>query len=364
MMLPVFINNAGLQRDNRQYTNDRFREAESCTKVQNGGYKMKVLTSISKFVSKYMALIAIAVTVFAFLVDGSFTSWVANANVLGGFITVNHLLMVVMFGMGLTLKLSDFATVFKRPKDVLIGCVAQFTVMPFLAFVLCKVFQLPTELAVGVMLVGTCPGGTSSNVMTYMAKGDVALSVGMTAVSTILAPFLTPALTWFYLRTSVDVNMYSMFISIIQVVIVPIALGFIINKFFEKVTQALVEVLPLVSVTAICVIIGFVMDANNEKLMTCGFLIIVVVMLHNMCGYGLGFLIAKLFKLETPKRNAIAIEVGMQNSGLATSLAGSAFSNLALATVPGAVFSAWHNISGAIVANIMAAQAEKQKAGK
>ena len=173
-----------------------------------------------------------------------------------------------MFGMGLTLKPHDFQVVFSRPKDVLIGCAAQFTIMPLLAFLLTKAFQLPPELAVGVILVGTCPGGTSSNVMTYLSKGDVALSVGMTAVSTVLAPFLTPLLTYFYAGQRVDVDMVSMFLSIVKVVILPIALGFLVNHFFHTFTERAVEVLPLISTTAIVAIVAAVVSANSAKIMT------------------------------------------------------------------------------------------------
>lgn len=323
---------------------------------------MKVLRSVTKFVSRYMAVIVIAVTLFAFFVKNSFTSWVGNPAVLGGFINVNHLLMVVMFGMGLTLKFSDFAVVFSHPKEIILGEIAQFLIMPLLGFLLCMAFSLPPELAIGVILVGCCPGGTSSNVMTYMAKSDVPLSVGMTAVSTILAPFLTPLLTRFYVglynsasaQAVITVDVLGMFLSIIQIVVIPIALGLLINRFFAKFTQMVTDILPLISCVAICLIVGFVIDANSEKLFVNGLLIIVVVVLHNVCGYGLGFLVGKVAKLPAEKRNAIAIEVGMQNSGMATSLAASCFPDLALATVPGAIFSAWHNVSGAIVAAVMA----------
>ena len=257
-----------------------------------------------------------------------------------------------MFGMGLTLKPADFKVVFSRPKDVVIGCIAQFTIMPLLAFLLCKVFQLPVELAVGVILVGTCPGGTSSNVMTYMSKGDVALSVGMTGVSTLLAPFLTPALTLLYAGQSVDVNVMNMFMSIVKVVIVPIALGFLINRFLPKVAETIADILPLISTMAIVAIVGAVVAANAAKLMECGVLIILVVVFHNLLGYTVGYGVGKLLKLDVTKCRAISIEVGMQNSGLATSLAGAHFAQYPLATIPGAVFSVWHNISGAILANL------------
>lgn len=322
---------------------------------------MKFLVKCSQFFQKYMAVIVVVITIFAYVVENSFTSWVANPNFLGGQITVNHLLMIVMFGMGLTMKVSDFAIVFSRPRDIILGEVAQFVIMPLTAFILCTIFKLPAELAVGIILVGCCPGGTSSNVMTFMAKGDVALSIGMTSVSTVLAPILTPLITGFYISLyssttssgAINVDLMSMFIGIVQIVIVPIVLGLIINKFFEKVAQTFVQILPMISCIAICIIVGFVIDANSAKLFANGVLIIFVVLLHNCCGYGLGFLIGKLVKLSPAKRNAIAIEVGMQNSGLATSLAASCFPDLALATVPGAIFSACHNITGAIVAGIM-----------
>lgn len=269
---------------------------------------------------------------------------------------VNTLLGIVMFGMGLTLKASDFKVVFSRPKDIIIGAVAQFTIMPLLAFVLTKLFQLPPELAVGVILVGTCPGGTSSNVMTYLAKGDVALSVGMTGVSTILAPFLTPLLTKLYAGQTVDVDLLSMFLSIVKVVIVPIVLGCIINKLFSSFTEKVTTILPLVSVTAIVAIVAAVVSANSSKIMTCGFLIMLVVVLHNCLGYALGFAVSKALKLDMSKCKAVAIEVGMQNSGLATSLAATHFAQYPLATIPGAVFSVWHNISGAIFANFIASK--------
>ena len=305
---------------------------------------MKVFEKIGDVIKKYMALIVLVIAALALFVPGS-CLWIQTA-------WVNYLLMIVMFGMGLTLKLEDFKLVFTRPKDILIGCIAQFTLMPLLAFVLGKVFSLDAALLAGVVLVGTCPGGTSSNVITYLSKGDVALSVGMTSVNTLLAPILTPAITYLLLRTTVSVDPVSMFLSIVKVVIVPIALGFIINKLFGKVTQKLVKVLPSVSVIAICLIVAAVVSHNSEKIMATGIIVFVVVILHNLLGYACGFCLGKLLHMSVPKTKAISIEIGMQNSGLATSLAGSAFPNLSMATVPGAIFSVWHNISGAILANI------------
>ena len=305
---------------------------------------MSIIEKISDFLGKYMALIVLAVATLSLFVPKS-ALWIQTS-------WVNYLLMIVMFGMGLTLKLSDFKLVLTRPKDILIGCVAQFTIMPLLAFALGKFFSLDDALLAGVVLVGCCPGGTSSNVITYLSEGDVALSVGMTSINTLLAPILTPLLTYLLLRTSVTVDVVSMFISILQVVIIPIALGLIINKLFEKTAQSVAKILPSVSVIAICMIVAAVVSHNAEKIFATGIIIFVVVILHNLLGYACGYGVGRLLGLEMPKKKAMAIEVGMQNSGLATSLAGSAFPNLAMATVPGAIFSVWHNISGAILAAV------------
>ena len=300
---------------------------------------------ISEVIGKYMAWIVLIIAALALFAPGT-CLWIRTG-------WINYLLMIVMFGMGLTMKLSDFAVVFARPRDVIIGCLAQFIVMPLLAFGLGKAFGLSNELLVGVILVGTCPGGTSSNVITYLSKGDTALSVGMTSINTLLAPFLTPALTYLYLRTTVNVDVKSMFVSIIQVVIIPIGLGLMINKLFGKYTPKISDVLPTVSVTAICLIVAAVVSHNSEKILSTGLVIFAVVILHNLLGYLCGYLIGVLFKMDLPRKKAVAIEIGMQNSGLATTLAGTAFPNLAMATVPGAIFSVWHNISGAILAGIL-----------
>ena len=303
---------------------------------------MKVIEKISEIIGKYMALIVLAIAALALFVPQS-SLWINTS-------WINYLLMVVMFGMGLTMKPTDFALIFKRPKDIIIGCAAQFIILPELAFGLSRIFGLDPALTAGVVLVGTCPGGTASNVMTYLSKGDVALSVGMTSVNTLLAPLLTPAITWLLLQTTVSVDVWAMFWSIIQVIIIPIALGFVINHFFGKITQKAVAVLPMVSTVAICMIVAAVVSHNAEKIYTSGALVLAVVILHNLLGYACGFGLGKLLRLPPAKTKALSIEIGMQNSGLATSLAGTAFPNLAMATVPGAIFSVWHNISGAILA--------------
>jgi BASS family bile acid:Na+ symporter len=263
---------------------------------------------------------------------------------------INYLLGVVMFGMGLTLNLQDFKIVFSRPKDVTIGCLAQFTIMPLLAWGLARLFSLDEALALGVVLVGCCPGGTASNVITYLAKGDLALSVGMTGVSTLLAPFLTPLLTWALAGKSVHVDVASMFLSILWVVILPIFIGLLVKWIWPKVTEKAIDYLPAISSIAIAMIVAIVVSANADKLLAGGLIIILVVMLHNICGLSLGYLIGWLLGLSEPKKKAISIEVGMQNSGLASSLATIHFAIYPQATIPGAIFSVWHNLSGAAVA--------------
>ncbi len=303
---------------------------------------MKAMEKIGAFFGRFMALIVLAVAALALFVPQS-SLWIDTK-------WVNYLLMVIMFGMGLTMKPKDFALVITRPKEIIIGCAAQYIFMPLIAFALCKIFQLDPALTAGVVLVGTCPGGTASNVITYFSKGDVALSVGMTSVNTLLSPFLTPLITWLLLQKTVSVDVWGMFWSIISVILIPIALGFLVNKLFSRFIEKIVPLLPAVSTVGICFIVATVVSHNAEKIYTSGVLVMAVVILHNLLGYGCGFGIGKLFRMTPSKTKALSIEIGMQNSGLAASLAATAFPDLAMATVPGALFSVWHNISGAVLA--------------
>ena len=263
---------------------------------------------------------------------------------------ISPLLGVIMFGMGLTLRWDDFRVVFSRPRDIIVGCLAQFTVMPLLAFVLARLFQLDEALAVGVVLVGCCPGGTASNVITFLARGDLALSVGMTGVSTLLAPVMTPLLVWLLAGQTVDVDVLGMLLSILWVVILPIVAGLVVKRLWPSQTAAAMDYLPALSSLAICAIVLIVIAANAAKLLSSGLVVILVVILHNVGGLAIGYAIGRLLHLTTAKRRAISIEVGMQNSGLASSLATLHFAAYPMATIPGAVFSVWHNISGALVA--------------
>lgn len=266
--------------------------------------------------------------------------------------TINYMLGLVMFGMGLTLDYNDFRNVFAHPKYVALGCLSQFTVMPLLALVISCLFDFDEGLTIGMVLVGCCPGGTASNVITYLAKGDVALSVGMTAVSTLLALFLTPVLVWACVGTTVDVDIVSMFMSIVWVVILPIVIGGLIKRTWTDLTHRIVEYLPAFSSIVIALIVAIVIAFNADKLREGGLLVLAAVMLHNVIGLGLGYSIGSLLGLDLTKRKTISIEVGMQNSGLASSLAVIHFASFPIATVPGAFFSVWHNISGAIVAKL------------
>lgn len=306
---------------------------------------------ICDFISSLMGVIILLSAVLA-LFFPSYFSFLSPS-------IINPMLGVVMLGMGLTLNPSDFKTVFSRPKDVIAGCAAQFVVMPLLALLLTKAFSLPVEIALGVVLVGCCPGGTASNVITYLSKGDLSLSVAMTTVSTLLAPFLTPFLTWALIGETVDVDVVSMFLSIFFVVILPVALGLTIQRFLPRFTKVVSTYLPSFSVLVIALIVMIVVSLNSAKLLSCGALVVLVVVLHNVMGLALGYAVAKLLRMSGAKSKAVSIEVGMQNSGLASSLALTSFAQYPLAAVPGAVFSVWHNISGAIVARVYSSISDK-----
>jgi len=302
------------------------------------------MKKICDFISRWMGALVLLMALLALWQPAPFAAvgtWV-----------INPMLGLIMFGMGLTLNPNDFRIVFSRPKDVLTGCLAQFTIMPLLAWILSKIVSLPPDLALGVILVGCCPGGTASNVITYLAKGDLALSVGMTATSTVLAPLLTPLLTWMMAGTFVDVDAVGMLMSIVYVVIAPILAGFLIQHYMPELTRRMVAYLPAFSSVMIATLVAIIIGHNASKLLTGGLIVVVVVMLHNLCGLALGYWIGLLLRLTHPKRSAISIEVGMQNSGLASSLANIHFAAFPMATIPGAIFSVWHNISGALVAKI------------
>ena len=302
------------------------------------------MKKLCQYISKYMGVLVLLSAIAALVFPEVFSRVKTSA--------INPLLGVIMFGMGLTLRADDFRVVFSRPKDIIIGCLAQFTVMPLLAWALARLFALDEALTVGVVLVGCCPGGTASNVITYLAKGDLALSVGMTGVSTLLAPVLTPLLVLLLAGKTVTVDVVGMLLSILWVVILPIAAGLLVKRLWPRQTAVATDYLPALSTLAICAIVLIVIAANASKLMSSGLIVILVVMLHNVGGLAVGYGIGALLGMSAAKRKAVSIEVGMQNSGLASSLATLHFAAFPMATIPGAIFSVWHNISGAIVARI------------
>lgn len=306
---------------------------------------------ISSLLTKYIGVIIIVFSILAFFWQEGF-SWATNYT--------SVFLGIAMFGMGLTIHMGDFQIVFSRPKEVIIGCVAQYTVMPLVAWLLAVVFDLPEDLALGVILVGCCPGGTASNVITYIAGGDVALSVGMTIVSTLIAPLMTPLLVYVLAGAWVQVSFWAMVISVVKVILIPVLLGILIRGLFGKQIQKISEVLPLISVVSIVMIISGIVAVNAEKILNCGMLVLGVVALHNLFGMGIGLWAAKVLKVEYSRATAIAIEVGMQNSGLAVSLATVNFAANPLATLPGAIFSVWHNISGSVFASVRRRAADKK----
>ncbi|WP_028233499.1 bile acid:sodium symporter family protein [Pseudochrobactrum sp. AO18b] len=304
---------------------------------------MKMLASFSAFVGKTFAVWVLLFAVLGFVFPETFKQFAPY---------IVTLLGIIMFGMGLTLSLDDFREVVRRPVDVGIGVASQFLIMPLLAVLLTKIIPMSPEVAAGVILVGCCPGGTSSNVMTYLGKGDVALSVACTSVTTLAAPLVTPFLVWFFASQFLPVDAMAMFMSIVKVILVPLALGVLAQKLIPGIVKSAVPVLPLVSVTGIVLIVAAVVAGSKGAIATSGLLIFVVVVLHNGIGYMLGFTAAKLTGMSLAKRKAIAVEVGMQNSGLGAALANAHFSPLA--AVPSAIFSVWHNISGALLANYFA----------
>jgi bile acid:Na+ symporter, BASS family len=300
---------------------------------------MKLLEAVSTVAGKYFAVWVILISVFAFMVPDPFLG-------LGSYITI--LLGVVMFGMGLTLKAVDFKIIFTKPLPVFMGVCAQFVIMPSVAFAIAKLMNLPAELAAGLVLLGSVPGGTASNVMVYLAKGNVPLSIAMTSVSTLLAPIITPLLLLLLAGQWMPVDAVAMFTSIVQVIIVPIVLGLAVKKFFPVAVEKSLTVLPLISVAAIITIVAAVVSGNAATIAGSGLLIFTAVMLHNGFGLLLGYFAGKVLGQDEVNRRAIAIEVGMQNSGLGVALATAHFGPMA--ALPSVLGAAWHNISGPILA--------------
>lgn len=262
---------------------------------------------------------------------------------------INYLLMIIMLGMGMTLKASDFRTVVRRPFALIIGMLAQFFILPITAWLLVRALSVDPAIAVGVILVACAPGGTASNVMTYLAKGDIALSVSMTTVSTLTAPIVTPLLVLLLAGSYLDIDTFGLFRSIIQIVLVPIVVGILLQRFAPGLVKRMIEWMPLVSVIGITLVVLAVVSASAATIVATGLTIFGIVVVLNGVGLILGYLAAKAVGLDEAARRSVSIEVGMQNSGLAAGLARTHFSPEA--AVPAAIFSVWHNISGSALAS-------------
>lgn len=259
------------------------------------------------------------------------------------------LLMLVMLGMGLTLTIDDMKRAWTLKRLMLLGVGLQFLIMPLAAYGLSIMATLPMELLIGMMLVGTSAGGTASNVMTYLAKGNLALSVSMTLVSTLIATVALPALMWLYIGQAVDLPTASLLSSLIQLIIIPLALGMLINHWFQARLHRIKAALPSLSTVSIITIIAIVVALNAHSIETASWLLLVLIAMHNLIGLFTGYLVPRWLGYDTSISRTIAIEVAMQNSGLSVALALKYFS--AAAALPGALFSIWHNISGASFAS-------------
>ena len=302
-----------------------------------------------KFIEKYFFIIILIAVAIA-LVNPNVFNWVLEEFM--GINIINVLLGVILFGMGTTLKIEHFVNVFKRPKEILLGVSAQYLIMPLLAFTIASLFSLNEALTVGLVLVGTVPGGTASDVITFLAKGDLALSVSLTAVSTVISPILTPIITLILIGNTISFSPVDMFISIFQIVIIPIGLGLFLNYKFPDFCEELKDYLPAVSSIVIAIIVAGVIGANKEAIISSSMIIIVVIILQYFLGMALGFVIGYLSGMKRKQMITIAIELCFQNSGLSTSLAKTHFPNLTLATVPGALYSVWQNFAGSILAYV------------
>lgn len=319
---------------------------------------MKTLQKLSKLLSDYTSLVVIAIAVVTFFVP-TLMNWVNFQlfidPVSNKFTSQSIIIGVIMFSMGLTLTTNDFKILAKRPLDICIGAVAQYLIMPFLAFGVSKALQLPDGIALGLILVGCCPGGVSSNIMSYLCGGDVAFSVGMTTVSTILSPVMTPLMVSFLASgAKISIHGFPMLVSIVETVIVPVALGFLLNFLYSKKRwfQELQPLMPGIAVLGLACVVGGVISSQGAKFFQSGIVIFIAVLLHNSLGYLLGYGAGKLTGMNTAKKRTISIEVGMQNAGLATNLATTTaqFASTPESAIICAVSCVWHSISGTLLA--------------
>lgn len=305
---------------------------------------------LSRWLANHASAFIIAIALVTFFIPELF-KWV-HGN------TQTVILGLIMLTMGLTLTTQDFKIVAQRPMDIFVGAVAQFLIMPGVAYLLVHVWHLEPALALGILLVGCCPGGVSSNIMSYLCHGDVAFSVGMTCASTILAPVMTPLLMQLTAGAIIEIDTVGMFLNILIVTILPITIGCILNYYYSKREgfKTLQALMPGTSVILLACIVGGVISTVHDPLVERGLILFIwtfaVVFCHNSLGYLLGWLSGRLAGFNTAKKRTISIEVGMQNAGLATVLAGTFFAAQPLSVLPCAISCAWHSISGTILAGL------------
>lgn len=307
---------------------------------------LKITQKISEFLSSKTSVFIIIIAIITYFFPNMFM-WVKGN-------TQTVILGIIMLTMGMTLSADDFKILLKRPLDIGIGTFAQYFFMPLIAICLVHVLHLPKEIAIGLILVGCCPGGVSSNIMSFLCKGDVAFSVGMTAVSTLLAPVMTPMLVYFLANESVNVDVWGMFQSVLIVTILPVITGVALNYIFrnnEKFTE-ICKIMPGLSVIGLACIVGGVVSHFGSTFIKSGVVIFIAAFLHNLTGYIAGWTMGVITKMPEAKKRTISIEVGMQNAGLATVLATKHFALIPEAAIISAVSCVWHSISGTILANI------------
>ena len=311
---------------------------------------MQTMIKLSRWLAANASLFIIAIAILTFFVPNLFV-WVRGT-------TQTVILGIIMLTMGLTLSTDDFRILARRPWDILIGACAQFFIMPCVAWLLVRVFHLEPALALGILLVGCCPGGVSSNIMSFLCKGDVAFSVGMTCASTLLAPVMTPLLMQLTAGEIIEIDTIGMFLNILIVTIIPVGIGCFLNYTYSNSRHfpTLQGLMPGVSVISLACIVGGVISTVHDALVARGLMLFLwtfaVVFCHNTLGYILGYVAGQMARFSKAKKRTISIEVGMQNAGLATVLAGTFFAAQPLSVLPCAISCAWHSISGTILAGL------------
>lgn len=300
---------------------------------------MRTVSRVSSAVGQWFPLIVLLAGAIALLAPDGFAGWGP---------AIPWMLAVIMLGMGMTLQPSDFGTIVRRPWALLLGVAAQYSVMPLLGWSIAQLLGLSPLLTAGMILVGSAPGGTASNVMVYLAKGDTALSVAMTTVSTLLAPLLTPVLVLWLVGDDLPVAAGDLFTDIVKIVLVPVVLGLVLRLALPRVVEKVLDGLPLVSVVGITAVVMAVVAGSADTLTSVGLLVALAVVLHNCGGLAIGYAIGTVCRVPVSTRRAISIEVGLQNSGLAAALGTAHFGPVA--ALPGAIFSVWHNLSGSLLA--------------